>query len=165
MALSMELLALGEQVGARLQARQETVAIAESAAGGLIAAALLAVPGASAYFLGGAVVYTRDAKVTLLHLEAAEVTDPRPSTEAHALVLARGVRAALNATWGVGETGAAGPTGNRYGDAAGHGCFAVVGPVEEAGTVETGIADRHANMEAFAGATLRLLLTVLSRPN
>jgi nicotinamide mononucleotide (NMN) deamidase PncC len=84
---------------------------------------------------------------------------------AHALVLARGVRAALNATWGVGETGAAGPTGNRYGDGAGHGCFAVVGPVEEAGTVETGIDDRHANMEAFAGATLRLLLTVLSRPN
>src|SRR4051812_48146401 len=163
MALSMELLALGEQVGARLQARQETVAIAESAAGGLIAAALLAVPGASTYFLGGAVVYTRDAKVKLLHLDAAAVTDPRPSTEAHALVLARGVRAALNATWGVGETGAAGPTGNRYGDAAGHGCFAVVGPIEEASTVETGIADRHANMEAFAGATLRLLLTVLTR--
>jgi nicotinamide-nucleotide amidase len=163
MALSMELLALGEQVGARLQARQDTVAIAESAAGGLIAAALLAVPGASAYFQGGAVVYTRDAKVTLLHLDPAAVTDPRPSTEAHALVLARGARAALGATWGVGETGAAGPTGNRYGDAAGHGCVAVAGPVEEAGTLETRIADRHANMEAFAGAALRLLLTVLAR--
>ncbi len=137
MALSMELLALGEQVGAWLQARQETVAVAESAAGGLIAAALLAVPGASAYFQGGAVVYTRDAKVGLLRLEAAAVTDPRPSTEAHARVLARGVRQALGATWGIGETGAAGPTGNRYGDAAGHGCVAVAGPLEESGTLET----------------------------
>ena len=78
--------------GARASSPEETVAIAESAAGGLIAAALLAVPGASAYFVGGAVVYTRDAKVTLLHLDAAAVTDPRPSTEAHALVLARGIR-------------------------------------------------------------------------
>jgi PncC family amidohydrolase len=163
MALSMELLALGEQVGARLRARQETVAIAESAAGGLIAATLLAVPGASAYFQGGAVVYTRDAKVALLGLDAAAVTDPRPSTEAHARVLARGVRAALGATWGIGETGAAGPTGNRYGDAAGHGCFAVAGPVEQADTVETGTADRQANMEAFASAALRLLLTALAR--
>src|SRR5579883_1999503 len=142
MALSMELLALGEQVGARLQARQETVAVAESAAGGLIAAALLAVPGASAYFQGGAVVYTRDAKVALLHLGVGAVTDPRPSTEAHAQVLARGVRAALGATWGLGETGAAGPTGNRYGDAAGHGCFAVAGPVEGAATRETPTAAR-----------------------
>ncbi|HLH23422.1 MAG TPA: CinA family protein [Chloroflexota bacterium] len=163
MALSMELLALGEQVGARLQARQETVAVAESAAGGLIAAALLAVPGASAYFQGGAVVYTRDAKVALLHLAVGAVTDPRPSTEAHAQVLARGVRAALGATWGLGETGAAGPTGNRYGDAAGHGCFAVAGPVEEADTLETGIADRRANMEAFASGALRLLLNALGQ--
>jgi nicotinamide-nucleotide amidase len=163
MALSMELLALGEQVGERLQARQETVAVAESAAGGLIAAALLAVAGASAYFTGGAVVYTRDAKTGLLGLDAAAVTEPRPSTEAHALVLARGARDALHTTWGIGETGAAGPTGNRYGDAAGHDCYAVAGPIEEAATLETGIADRRANMEAFASAALRLLLNALGR--
>jgi nicotinamide-nucleotide amidase len=163
MVMSRELLALGEQVGAQLVARGETVAVAESAAAGLIAAALLAVPGASAYFAGGAVVYTRDAKTTFLHLDAATVTDPRPSTEAHARILARGVRDALGATWAIGETGAAGPTGNRYGDAAGHACFAIVGPVEEATTLETASDDRVANMEAFAAGALRLLLGALSR--
>ena len=54
------LVALAERVGERLKARGETIAIAESSAGGLISAALLAIPGASAYFVGGAVVYTRE---------------------------------------------------------------------------------------------------------
>ena len=162
MVMSRQLLILGEQVGARLQARQETVAVAESSTGGLIAAALLAVPGASAFFQGGAVVYTREAKAALLHLEPAALIDPRPGTEGHEGVLARGVRDVLNATWGIGETGAAGPTGNRYGDPAGHVCFAVVGPIEQAGTLETGSDDRVANMEAFAAAVLRLLLATLT---
>ena len=130
---------------------------AESSAGGLISAALLAVPGASRFFRGGAVVYTKDAKMTFLHLDEKTVTEPRASTEAHAIVLARGARAILGATWGIGETGATGPTGNRYGDPAGHTRIALVGASERALTLETGKDDRVANMYAFAAAALKLL--------
>jgi PncC family amidohydrolase len=161
MPIGRELLELAEQIAARLEAHGETVAVAESSAGGLISAALLAVPGASAYFVGGAVVYTRDAKCAFLRLDPSVLVDPRPSTEAHALILARGVRGALGTTWGPGETGATGPTGNRYGDAAGHACLAVAGPTERATTLETGSGDRVANMDAFAAAALRLLLEAL----
>ena len=156
MVVSRELLVLGEQVGARLKARGETVGIAESAAGGLIAAALLAVPGASAYFRGGTVCYTGHARAGFLRLPAT-LTDLRPDTEPYAALLARTVREALQSHWGVGETGAAGPTGSRYGDPPGHVCVAVSGPVERAATVRTGLDDRVANMEAFAAAALRLL--------
>lgn len=152
---------LAQRVGDRLRARGETVGVAESSAGGLIAAALLTVGGASAYFLGGAVVYTRPAKVAFLNLGDAELADPRPATEGHALVLARAARSALGATWGIGETGAAGPTGNRYGDPAGHTCLAVVGETERAITVRTEGDDRVLNMLAFAEAGLRLLLDEL----
>jgi nicotinamide-nucleotide amidase len=148
-----------DRVGARLVARGETVAVAESSAGGLISAALLAVPGASAYFRGGAVVYTGDAKERLLDQTREAVTSPRAATEGHALVLARAVRARLGASWGIGETGAAGPTGNRYGDPPGHACVGIAGPdgQERAATVETGAPAREGNMYAFAAAALRLL--------
>jgi len=152
---------LAEQVAQRLIARKETIAIAESSTGGLIAAALLAVPGASAYFLGGAVVYTKQARAALLEIGDAEMKGLRPSTEAYALLGARRMREKMNATWGLGETGATGPTGNRYGDAAGHTCIAVAGPVERAVTLETGSPDRAGNMEAFAKRALELLLEVL----
>jgi nicotinamide-nucleotide amidase len=153
---------LAEQVAERLIARKETIAIAESSTGGLIAAALLAVPGASAYFLGGAVVYTKTSRAALLGIGDTEMKGMRPSTEPYALLGARTIRDKMNATWGVGETGATGPTGNRYGDAAGHTCIAVVGPVERAITLETGSPDRAANMEAFAKRALELLLDVIS---
>lgn len=153
---------LAEKVAERLIARKETIAIAESSTGGLIAAALLAVPGASAYFLGGAVVYTRTSRAALLGIGDAEMKGLRPSTEAYALLGARTIRDKMNATWGLGETGATGPTGNRYGDAAGHTCIAVVGPVERAVTLETGSADRAGNMDAFARAALALLAEVLA---
>jgi nicotinamide-nucleotide amidase len=152
-----QLVQLAERVAERLKARGETLAIAESSAGGLISAALLAIPGASAYFVGGAVVYTRVAKQAALHLSDADIDSIRPSTEGHALILARGARAVHGTTWALGETGATGPTGNRYGDAAGHACIAVVGPTERAITIETASDDRQANMDAFAQAGLRLL--------
>ena len=157
------LMAIAQEIGARLVARGETVAVAESSAGGLISAALLSVGGASRFFKGGAVVYTKDAKMNFLHLDEKTVTEPRASTEAHALVLARGARAILGSTWGIGETGATGPTGNRYGDAAGHSCMAVAGPAEAVITLETGSNDRQANMQAFAKTALNLLLENLSK--
>jgi len=153
---------LAEKVAERLIARKETIAIAESSTGGLIAAALLAVPGASAYFLGGAVVYTKQARAALLEIGDAEMKGLRPSTEPYALLGARTIRDKMNATWGLGETGATGPTGNRYGDAAGHTCIAIAGPVERAVTLETGSPDRAGNMEAFSRAALALLAEVLA---
>jgi PncC family amidohydrolase len=158
-----DLIPLAEAIGARLKTRGESIAIAESSTGGLISAALLAVPGASAYFLGGAVAYTRQAKKSLLGLDEAAVTEFRPATEPHALVLARGVKARFASSWGLGETGATGPTGNRYGDPAGHTCFAVAGIVERTVTLETGNSDRLANMHVFARAALELLAEAIPR--
>jgi PncC family amidohydrolase len=158
--MSSQLLSLGEQVGTRLRARGETVGVAESAAGGLIAAALLAVPGASAYFRGGAVVYTGHARAGFLRLPAV-LTDLRPDTEPYAALMAQTVRDVLATTWGIGETGAAGPTGSRYGDPPGHVCVAVSGPVARSATVRTDLAERVLNMESFAAEALRLLLSAL----
>ncbi|MEK7361022.1 MAG: CinA family protein [Pseudomonadota bacterium] len=157
------LLPLAEQVALLLKQRRETIAVAESSAGGLIAAALLAVPGASAYFLGGAVVYTRLARELLMQLPREAVTGMRSASEPYALLLARTSCQRFSASWGLAETGAAGPTGNPYGDSAGHSCIAIAGLAEEVITVETGKADRVENMHAFAAAALELLKHHLSR--
>jgi nicotinamide-nucleotide amidase len=157
-----DLLPLAEKIGATLKQRKETVAIAESSSGGLIAASLLSVPGASAYYLGGAVVYTRKAMQELLGFTEETFKGMRGITEATALVLARGARDRLSSTWGISEIGAAGPTGSRYGDAAGTTCIAVVGPKECAAVIRTGNSDRVANMRAFAEAALRLFEESLS---
>jgi nicotinamide-nucleotide amidase len=151
------LASLANSVAARLTARRETVGVAESSSGGLISACLLAIPGASAYFLGGGVIYTQAGRRALLAVPDDAVRGIRSSTEAYALLKARSVRERLGATWGLAETGAAGPSGNRYGDAAGHSCIAVAGPVERARTIETGRSDREANMWAFTRAALELL--------
>lgn len=149
---------LAERLAGRLKASEQSVAVAESSAGGLISAALLAVPGASAYFLGGAVVYTGRARMRLLDIPREAVAGMRSASQPYALLLARTIRERFAATWGLSETGAAGPTGNGYGDAAGHTCIAVSGPFEHAMTLETGEADRVVNMQAFAAAALELLL-------
>jgi nicotinamide-nucleotide amidase len=156
-----DLLPRAEKAGLLLKRRRETIVVAESSTGGLISAALLAVPGASAYFLGGAVVYTQVARRALLDLPDISTLGMRASTEAYALLKARTARQRFGATWALAETGAAGPTGNRYGDAAGHSCIAIVGATERAITLETGSADRAANMRAFSAAALDLLAEIL----
>src|SRR5438309_4721068 len=158
-----ELVTIAEKIAAQLIARKQTIAVAESSTGGLISAALLGVAGASAYFLGGAVVYTRDARRALLGISDATMTGMRSASEPYAQLLARCVRERHGATWGLAETGATGPTGNRYGDAAGHACIAVAGPVERVITLETGHDDREKNMWAFAKRALELLETALSK--
>ena len=151
------LLPIAEKIAARLIERHETIAVAESSTGGLIAAALLAVPGASAYFVGGAVVYTRTARAALLGIGDADMQGLRPATEPYSLLIARRVRERLGATWGLGETGASGPSGNRYGDPAGLTCIAIAGPVEATVTLRTRSADRLANMDAFTKCAFELL--------
>ena len=154
-----KLLPLAEKIAASLIARKETIAVAESSTGGLISAALLAVPGASAYYRGGGVIYTPRARAALVNItkEEMEAIGNRGATEPYATLLANRARELLNTTWGLSETGASGPSGTRYGDAAGHSCTAVAGPRMSVITIETGDSDRVANMRAFSLRALELL--------
>ncbi|MBI5258189.1 MAG: CinA family protein [Burkholderiales bacterium] len=152
-----DLFALGLRVGDKLAARGETIAVAESSAGGLISAALLARAGASAYYFGGVVLYTRRSRRLLTTLGADDTQGMRSSSPPWARLLAQHQRTRFRATWGLAETGAAGPSGNTYGDPAGHTCLAVDGPLPQERTLRTGEADRTRNMLAFALAALALL--------
>jgi len=159
--LQPELIQSAEHIGAILRERKQTVAIAEGSAGGLISAALLAVPGASAYYLGGAVIYT--AAAVRAWISGAVEAPPRlrGATEGFATYLARSAAVRLGATWGLGEAGAAGPP-NPYGDPAGHSWLAITGPVEATRNILTGLDDREDNMVAFAVAALSLFAEVLA---
>ena len=131
------LLPLAKKVGEKLKARKETIGVSESSAGGLISAVLLAVPGASAYFMGGAVVYTRPAGEAFLTATPSKREGIRSSSEPWATLAAELVRERLNT---------------------GHTCVAVVGPKGKiARTLRTGSSDRVANMRAFAAEALTLL--------
>ena len=141
--------------------RGETVAICETTAGGLVSAALLAIPGASRYYRGAAVTYTGVARSTFLEIELEDYPGVRSSSEPYAQLIAETIRERLGATWGIGETGAAGPSGNPYGDAAGHTCIAIAGPVEYVETLETGDDNREENMWVFARRTLTVFEEVL----
>ena len=158
-----ELVAIAGKVAARLIERRQPVAVAESSTGGLISAALLAVPGASAYFLGSAVGYTRDARRILMDIPDEAMKGIRSASEPYAKLLASQIRQRFSTDWGLSETGATGPTGNRYGDAAGHSCMGVAGLEQSAMTLETGSADRLANMHVFASTALNYFLQNLSR--
>ena len=148
---------MSSSLGELLKRTGQTLSVSESAGGGLISATLVAVPGASAYYVGGVVVYTRIAQRGLLQVPDQAMEGIRASSEAYAILNARTVKESLGTTWALSETGASGPTGNRYGDSAGHSCIAVAGPVERTITVETGDSDREANMWKFATAALELL--------
>jgi PncC family amidohydrolase len=158
-----ELVAIAEKIAARLIERRQRIAVAESSTGGLISASLLAVPGASAYFLGSAVVYTRDARRILMDIPDDAMKGIRSASEPYAKLLASQIRRRFSSDWGLSETGATGPTGNRYGDAAGHSCMGVAGAEVSVMTLETGSADRLANMHVFASTALNFLLQNLSR--
>jgi len=151
------LTSLGSAVGALLAERKQTLAVAESSAGGLINATLVSVPGASNYYLGGCIIYTATGRETLLGILPQDMAGMRSASEPFARLLARRVREKLGTTWGLAETGASGPRGNRYGDPAGHACIAVSGPLEAVITLETGSAEREANMWVFARRAVELL--------
>ncbi|OQW61645.1 MAG: damage-inducible protein [Proteobacteria bacterium SG_bin9] len=155
------LVPLAEVIAARLVARGETIGVAESSTGGLISAALLSVAGASAYYRGGTVIYTPRARAAIALITKDDMEGLRSASEPYAALLAERVRNQLGSTWGLSETGATGPSGNRYGDAAGHSCMAIAGPVTRAVTVETGHGDRHENMRTFAERALVLLAEAL----
>jgi len=142
-----------------LIAAGHSISVAESSCGGLISAALVAIPGASAYYVGGGIIYTATGGKALL--------PPRPkgmqsATEAFALFEAQSIREKMASTWGIGETGASGPSGNPYGNPPGHACIAISGPIERVITLATGNSDRESNMWAFTKAALELLEAVLA---
>jgi PncC family amidohydrolase len=157
-----ELMPVAEKIAALLKQRKETISVVESSAGGLISAALLAVPGASAYFIAGSVTYTRQAWRPYRDFDEAIFTGTRAVTEPNALIRARFIRKVMATDWGVSETGAAGPTGNTYSDPAGQVCVAIAGRTERVITLSTGSGDRLKNMYAFAGAALGLLAESLA---
>ena len=152
-----DLTSMAASVGALLKETEQTLAVTESSCGGLLSACLVSIPGASAYYRGGAVVYTRFAQKGLLQVPDSAMTGIRASSEPYALLNARTVQESLDTTWALSETGASGPTGNSYGDSAGHACIAVTGPVERVITLETGDDNREANMWVFAKAAFDLL--------
>jgi nicotinamide-nucleotide amidase len=158
-----DLVAIAEKIAAKLIERRQTIAVAESSTGGLISASLLAVPGASAYYLGGGVIYTRDARRILMEIPDDAMKGIRSASEPYAKLLASQIRQRFASDWGLSETGATGPSGNRYGDAAGHSCMGVAGSEQLATTLETGSNDRMTNMHVFAGTALNFLLQSLSR--
>ncbi len=159
----MDLTTKTAEIAKILIERGETVGVGESSAGGLVSASLLAVPGASKYFMGGGVIYTHRARKRLVKIDFKDHPGVRSSSEPYASLLAGSVRELLSATWGLAETGAAGPTGNSYGDDAGHTCVAVTGPVTDVRTLETASSDREANMWAFTDEALQLLIECLKR--
>ena len=158
-----ELIRRAEKAAHLLKARGETIVVAESSTGGLISAALLAVPGASAYFLGGGVIYTRDVRRILMDIPDEAMKGIRSASEPYAKLLASQIRQRFATDWGLSETGATGPTGNRYGDAPGHACIAVSGPMDAVITVETRSPDREANMREFTRRALELLSSCLRK--
>jgi len=156
------LMPLAGRVAELLIRRKQTLAVSESSTGGLVSASLLAVPGASAFFQGGAVVYTAAARTLLLGITEQDMAGLRSASEPYAQLAADRVRARFGTDWGIAETGAAGPAGNRYGDAAGHSCLALSGPVSKVTTIETGSNDRADNMRSFAAALLEQFAQALA---
>jgi PncC family amidohydrolase len=157
MFLNEEQRRLAGEIAERLTARGETVAVAEATAGGLVSAALLSVAGASRYYRGGAVVYTLDSRTALAGVAAEQYANYRGTTPEMLATLAESMRQRLDATWCIAESGQAGPTGGRFGHSPGHATISVAGPLTRTEEIETGLADREANMVEFATRALALL--------
>lgn len=157
--MTSPLATVAERAAQLLIERGQTIAVAEGAAGGRISAALLAVPGASAYFRGGAVVYTGAARRAFVDGMIDPPEGLRGASEPWVRYLSASVRLKVRTDWGIGEGGAAGPSGNPYGDPAGHAWVAVAGPDGgvEARHLLTGVDERDVNMTSFAVAAVELL--------
>jgi len=154
---------LTDPLAAILKRRNETIGVAESSTGGLISASLLAVPGASAYFLGGTVIYTNRARNKLLGIEKNLLAQQQPMTEAYVTLCAQTIKEQLNTTWGLAELGATGPAATPYGHAPGLCVLAVVGPIDLVRRIETHSDDREMNMRVFTAGAFELLNEALQQ--
>jgi len=156
------LMPLAGEVAELLKKRGETIALSESSMGGLVSAALVAQAGASAFYLGSTVIYTRGAARALYDLKGPPAPDVKPLTEPYVAAMAEVVREKCGATWALSEMGASGPSGSPYGPGPGTAVIGLAGPRPASITVTTGSADRVANMRAFGEAALRLILETLT---
>jgi nicotinamide-nucleotide amidase len=102
---------LEKVVGDNLRRRRQTVAVAESCTGGLLASRLTDIPGSSDYFIAGAVTYANAAKRRDLGVPGSLLKKHGAVSRQVALAMARGIRVRAGTTWGVGITGIAGPGG------------------------------------------------------
>lgn len=134
-----------------------TLATAESLTGGAVAAALVAVPGASAAFIGGTVAYTAEAKARVLGVESRVIAEFGVVSEEVAIAMARGARELFGADVAVATTGVAGPEPHD-GKAPGTVCVASVGPAGERATTSAFCGGRAAVREAAVREALALLL-------
>ena len=158
----MELFKQAEKIGKNLKQSSKTVSVAETSAGGLISSSLLSVAGASSYFLGGGVLYTYESRHKLLSVDDSFFDGLRPSTEEYAIRLAHAIQNHLGSDYAISESGASGPSGNRYGDSPGHCCIAVASTEDvKCITIETGSNDRSENMKVFAKSALILFQEIL----
>lgn len=155
---------IGAEAGALLKERGQTVAVVDGSTGGLISAGLLAVAGASAFYLGGGVIYTVKGRRIVLDHPPGSLRGMTSATEDYALAQARLIRARYGADWGIAETGASGGSAHPLGVASGTSAIGVAGPhgVEAALRVVTESDDRLANMQAFAEHALALLRDTLA---
>lgn len=151
-------------IAERLTERGEKLGIAESAAGGRIGDVLSDRPGSSAWLVGGILAYSNESKREVLGVPSDVLTESGTVSPEVARAMAEGVRRLFGTTWGIGETGIAGPqTGRRSTKPAGLAYVAVVGPngIDRVEEVRTGLNERASNKEAFATAALRLLVLEL----
>jgi len=154
-----DLLPIAAKAAALLKARGERVAVSESSCGGLISAALVAQPGASAFYVSGTVVYTREGGAALYRFERASLLEgKKPLTEEFIAALAEAFRGQMGADWALGEMGASGPEGSPYGAPAGTASIGLAGPRPLSQIVSTGLSVRAENMQLFAKAALEILV-------
>ncbi len=154
---------LSSEIANLLKKNKQTVSVIESSSGGLISSALLSQKGASSYYMGGQVIYTLQSikAITGLRMRELKEKNIRSSSEPFALLIAQKARGLYETDWAIGESGAAGPTGNGYGDPAGYTCFAVAGKQERTSHIYTNSKIRIENMEAFTKAALEQFFEIL----
>jgi len=161
--ISEEQYTLASRIALFLLAHEETVAVCESSSGGLVSACLLSIPGASAYFIGGGVLYSYAIRKAIVNMGTEEHMRYGGSTPELISEMAKNFNNKIAATWVIGEGGAAGPSKSPYGHNAGYTALAIVGPVCRTQVIETGSANRIENMSEFATDLLRLFIEVLEK--
>ena len=157
-----ELSKLCEPIADRLKANKQTISVSEPSTGGLISAALLSIPGPSAYYKGGSVIYTLASRKIFLNLSKQDVEGLEPMTESMALRFAEKTKEVLDSDWAIAELGIAGPTGSPYGVDPGTSVVAISGPSDNFVRIETGNRDRESNMMDFTKSALQLLSRTLT---
>ncbi|MHB8625317.1 MAG: CinA family protein [Aggregatilineales bacterium] len=151
------------RVGTLLADRRQTVAVAESCTGGLVMHRLTNVPGSSAYFPGGAVTYSYEAKQQILGVQPETLAAYGAVSSQTALEMARGVRLTFGADYGIGVTGIAGPAGGTETKPIGL-VYIALSSVNAGQVIERRWqSDREGNKQLSADAALQLLFDWLTR--